>query len=341
MTIDSGSRVMLGLITVVVVAAALQVAKPVIAPVAFALFVNALAWPAQRAIERALPRPAALLIVVLGTVVVTATLVLTIVWGGGRIVQWLVANAGRLQALYLVKAEWLEGHGVAVAGLLAEHFDIRWLVGLAQGASGQLQGFITFALLTLVLTILGLLEVEITRDRLLALAGSRPGAAARVRASGTLAAKLRRYMLVRTAMSVLTGIAVWAFAHIVGLELATEWGVMACALNYIPVIGPLLATALPTLFAVLQFASVEAAVTVFVVLNVIQFAIGSTLEPRVAGAALAMSPFLVLLTVFVWTFLWGIAGAFIGIPIMMAALTLCDASPGSRWVAELLSGRKA
>ena len=80
------------------------------------------------------------------------------------------------------------------------------------------------------------------------------------------------------------------------------------------------------------------AVSVFIGLNFIQFLIGSYLEPRVAGAALSMSPFVVLFSVFFWAFLWGIPGAFIGLPIMIAVMTICGQFDGSRWVAELLSG---
>ena len=134
----------------------------------------------------------------------------------------------------------------------------------------------------------------------------------------------------------MTGVLVWAFATATGLELALEWGVIAFALNYIPVIGPLIATVFPTLFAMAQFASWQMTLTVFACLNVIQFLVGSYLEPRVAGSALAISPSVVLFAVFFWTFLWGIAGAFIGVPITIAVLTLCEQHPSSRWIADLL-----
>ena len=49
--------------------------------------------------------------------------------------------------------------------------------------------------------------------------------------------------------------------------------------------------------------------------------IGSYLEPRLAGATLSISPFLVLFSVFFWAYLWGLSGAFIGVPIVIAALT--------------------
>ena len=145
-------------------------------------------------------------------------------------------------------------------------------------------------------------------------------------------------MLVRSLMSVMTGLLVWAFASVVGLELAAEWGVIAFALNYIPFIGPLVATVFPALFAIAQFGSLQMAVIVFACLNLIKFIVGSYFEFRIAGSALSISPFLVLFAVFFWTFMWGIAGAFIGVPIVIAALTLCEQHPSSRWIADLLEG---
>ena len=129
-------------------------------------------------------------------------------------------------------------------------------------------------------------------------------------------------------------------ALLAGLELATAWGVIAFVLNDIPFIGPLVATVFPTLFALAQCESWRLAITVFLCLNLIQFLIGSYLEPRIAGAALAVSPFLVLFAVFFWAFLWGIPGAFIGVPIVIAILTVCEQRESTRWVATLLSGSK-
>jgi len=137
-------------------------------------------------------------------------------------------------------------------------------------------------------------------------------------------------------MSATTGLLVWAFASAAGLQLAAEWGVFV--LNYIPVIGPLAATVFPTLFAIAQFETWQMAAFVFGCLNLIQFVVGRYLEPRNAGGALSLSPFLVLFAVFFWAFLWGIAGAFIGVPIVIAAMTICEQHPSSRWVADLFSG---
>jgi predicted PurR-regulated permease PerM len=97
----------------------------------------------------------------------------------------------------------------------------------------------------------------------------------------------------------------------------------------------------PTLFALVQFESWQLAIAVFAGLNLIQFLIGSYLEPRMAGAALSISPFMVLLAVFFWSFLWGIAGAFVGVPIVIAFLAVCNEHDSTRWIAQLLSGRNS
>jgi len=208
-----------------------------------------------------------------------------------------------------------------------------------QEIGARIHGLLSFTLITFVFTVLGLLEVDVARTNIESLR-NRETAHTILQSSERIADKFQKYMLVRSIMSVLTGAVVWGFALLAGLELATAWGVIAFVLNYIPFIGPLVATVFPTLFALAQFESWRLAITVFLCLNLIQFLIGSYLEPRIAGAALAVSPFLVLFAVFFWAFLWGIPGAFIGVPIVIAILTVCEQRESTRWVATLLSGRK-
>jgi AI-2 transport protein TqsA len=330
---------MLGLSTAVLLLACLYFARSIFAPVAFALFVIAIVWPLQRTLEIRVPRLLALVATLVVTLLVIAVLGYLIVWAFSTVGRWLIDNALRFQALYVQWTDWLEEHGILVTSFLVENFNASWLIRAVQEIGGRLQGFVTFVVITFVFTALGLLEVEIARKNIETLS-NKEAARAILQASTQIADKFQRYMLVRSAMSVLTGLVVWAFALIAGLELATAWGVIAFVLNYIPFIGPLVATVFPTLFALLQFGSWQLAVIVFVGLNVIQFLIGSYLEPRIAGAALSLSPFLVLFAVFFWAFLWGIPGAFIGVPIVIAALALCEQRESTRWIAALLSGRE-
>jgi AI-2 transport protein TqsA len=86
-------------------------------------------------------------VTVLVTLAVVAVLALAIAWAFGRVAQWVVANAAQLQALYAQKIAWLE-RGRRGRGALAEQFDVRWLVRVAQGVLAQMQGMISFAVVT-------------------------------------------------------------------------------------------------------------------------------------------------------------------------------------------------
>jgi len=335
MTPDRGFHTAVGLIAAVAIFTAAYLASSVFAPVALALFIIAIVWPLQAGLQSHLPKLLALAIVMLVILAVFVAFGSLVVWGFGRVGHWFVSDAARFQLLYEQAKAWLENHGIALAGVWAEHFNIRWLVRAVQEITGRVSTTMTFWLVVFVYVMLGLIEVDDTRGKVRGMA-NREAARILLDGSATAAAKLRRYMVVRTLMSAITGALVWAFAALAGLQFAAEWGVIAFALNYIPFIGPFIATVFPTLFALAQFASWQATLGVFACLNAIQFVVGSYIEPRVCGSALALSPTVVLFAVFFWTFLWGLFGAFIGVPITIVFLTFCAQHPSSQWLAELL-----
>jgi len=324
-----------GLAAAVLIAAALAQASTVFAPLALALFIIAIVWPLQHWLQARMPQLLALGITILLTVSVCLGFGSLIVWGFGRVVRSVVTNLARYQALYDNAVIWLEAHGVSVAGVWAEHFNLQWLLRFSQLITGRVNTTFTFWLITLLYVVLGLLEVDDARVKVEAL-HNREAARVLLQGSAMAAAKFRRYMVVRTQMSAMTGLLVGAFAWIAGLQFPVEWGVIAFALNYIPFIGPFIATVFPTLLAMAQFHSWQAVLGIFFCLNVIQFVVGSYVEPRVAGNVLAISPLVVLFTTFLWTYLWGLFGTFIGVPMALAALTFCEQHPASRWVADLL-----
>ncbi|WP_269930984.1 AI-2E family transporter [Aminobacter sp. HY435] len=325
--------------TGILVLALLKVGDSIFVPLVVSLFVIALVWPLQAALQKVLPRLLALFITLSLTIAVVVAVGSSVVWGFGKLAQWLFLNAGRFQAIYVDWTEWLEERGIAVAGPLADRFDVTWLVGFTQGVAGRLNSFAGLALLVFVLVMLGLLEVEDFIRRLQSPA-AQPHGARILAANREIGAKLRRFMLVRTFASVLTGLVVWGFAIAAGLELATAWGAIAFALNYIPFLGPFFATMFPTMFAIAQFESWQMALLIFAGLNLIQFVIGSYLEPIITGASLAISPFAVIFAVFFWSFMWGISGAFIGVPILIAFIVYCAQAPSMRWIAVLLASGK-
>ena len=124
---------------------------------------------------------------------------------------------------------------------------------------------------------------------------------------------------------------------VAGIELATAWGVIAFVLNYIPFIGPLIATIFATLFALVQSGSWQVCFAVFVseFHPIRHWKLSRTADCRRRFVYVSIHR---LLAVFFWSFLWGIAGAFIGLPIMIAILTICEQHKSTGWIALLLSG---
>jgi AI-2 transport protein TqsA len=330
-------KVALAIGAAVAVAFAAYQAASVFAPLVLALFIIAITWPLQRWMQSHIPRLVALAITLIVIVAVGVAFASLIAWGFGRVGRALVSDAARYQMLYDNLVAWLDSHGISVAGLWAEHFNVRWLLVKAQYVTGRINSTLAFWLITLTYVILGLLEVDDIRRKVDALR-NRDAARVMLDGSAATAVKFRKYLWVRTQMSVLTGLFVGLFALVTGLQFAAEWGVIGFALNYIPFIGSFIATLFPTLLAMTQFDTWQGVVATFICLNIIQFVIGSYVEPRLSGSVLAISPFVVLFAIFLWTFLWGLFGTFIGVPIALAILTFCEQHPGSRWLSDLLGG---
>jgi AI-2 transport protein TqsA len=331
-------RVVNLLFGLVLVFAVLYFVRVLFEPLAFALFGIALVWPLQEAIARRTSKPIALILTVTLTLIVLIVFVWAIVWSIGDVVHWVSDNSARFQSLYVRLTEWLEGHDIFIAGTL-EQLDARTFVGLFRGVASGANYFVGFCLVVFLFLMFGLTELQDFRlkfDQLETRIGLDVS-----RVAGEIAQKIRKYMAIRTLTSVLTGLAVFAFTLSIGLELAIAWGIISFVLNYIPYLGPLVAVVLPVLFATVQFESWKMAAIIFGGLYIIQFLIGNYLEPVIAGKALAISPFVMLFAFFFWDFLWGMPGAFIGLPVTIALVTICEQNPSSRWIAKLLSSSGA
>lgn len=315
----------------------LHLAGSIVAPMAFSLFVIAIVWPMQSTLQRRMANWLAVVVTILMTLAIIAVLIYLLVWAFGLVVQWMLQNAARFQSLYGQADKWLLEHGLSLSSLMIDGYSPSWIIGAAREIGGRCYQLVSFATITFAFTSLALLEVDIVRKNVSRL-GDQKFRQSLLRASENIAEKFQKYMLVRTVMSIVTGVIVWSFALAAGIELATAWGVIAFVFNYIPLMGPLFATLFPTAFALVQSESWQLAVLVFICLNVIQFVTGSYIEPRIAGATLSISPFMVLFAVFFWALLWGIPGAFIGVPIVIAILTICEEHESTKWLATLLSG---
>ena len=87
-------------------------------------------------------------------------------WAFGRVGRFLVADAARYQAFYEQAAMWLDSHGVEIAGLWAEHFNVGWLLRAMQYFAGRANSMLSFWLIAIVYVVLGLIEIDDIRQRI-------------------------------------------------------------------------------------------------------------------------------------------------------------------------------
>jgi AI-2 transport protein TqsA len=153
--------------------------------------------------------------------------------------------------------------------------------------------------------------------------------------------KCGRYFWTRTVVSGIQGVCSGGAALALGLDLAFIWGLTAALLNYIPTIGSLLSVVPPALFALFQFQDVGRAALVFGVMCAIQLGLGIFVDPLLEGRQLQISAFLVLFSIAFWGWVWGIAGALIGVPLTVTILIFCAHLPGTKWIADLFSDGSA
>lgn len=151
--------------------------------------------------------------------------------------------------------------------------------------------------------------------------------------------KVKNYIQVKTALSVCTGALVGFLLHLLGVDLAFVFGLMAVLLNFIPNVGSILATLLPVPVILVDpsLSTVEVALAI-ILPGTIQFLIGNVLEPKLLGDSLNLSPVVILFSLSVWTALWGGIGALLAVPITATIQILCEQLEFTKPIASILRG---
>ena len=164
-----------------------------------------------------------------------------------------------------------------------------------------------------------------------------------VRSQGVRAdveSRIRRYLVLQTAISIATGLLVGGVLMLLGVPLAMAFGLLAFLLNFIPSIGSIIATLLP--LPVVLFSpdlSTQAAVLAIGIPALIQFVVGNVLSPKLMGDSLQLHPVTILLALMVWGALWGIVGMLLATPITAVLRMLLERLEATRPVANVMGGR--
>ena len=149
---------------------------------------------------------------------------------------------------------------------------------------------------------------------------------------------VERYLWIQTVTGALIALLSWALMTGLGLDNASFWAFLIFIIVFIPVIGGLIAAALPPLFALVQFPTLWQPLALFCGLQAILFIVGSILLPRMQRDSLNIDPVVVLLSLGFWGAVWGIPGMFLSTPLTVTGIIVLSQFRSARWIAVLLSG---
>lgn len=154
---------------------------------------------------------------------------------------------------------------------------------------------------------------------------------------GDVNLRVGSYLALKTLLSVFLGAVSWAVMRCFELEFAGFWAVLIAILNFVPYLGSVLGVMFPAIMAIVQFVDPGVVFSLVLALTVAQFLIGNFLDPYVMGNSLNLSPFAILVSLAVWSELWGIPGAFLAVPITAILAIVFSQFAGTRPIAVLLS----
>ena len=179
-------------------------------------------------------------------------------------------------------------------------------------------------IMVLFLTYFMLLSDQLFKRKLVEIVGTLSQKKVTVTVLEDIAGQIEQFLMIQLMTSgvvaVVTGLALWAM----GLQQAALWGLLAGIFNSIPYYGPLLVTGGLALVGFLQFGTVGMTIAVAGVSLLITTLEGSLLTPTLMSRASSMNQVAVFAGLLFWSWVWGIWGMLLAVPMMMVLKVICD-----------------
>jgi len=317
----------------VVVIAGVQAAATILVPMLLSVFIAIICWPLVEWLYRhKIPGWLAILLVVIGLLVLMTGVGLFV----GKSIDSFIGNLpnyqNRLQANMAGLFAWLSERGF---DLSRERFNeflnpgrlMQWAGTMVTALTGA---FANTALILFYVTFM-FLEAFILPTKLQLVFGDSKMALR----FELFFANLRRYLRLKTLISLLTGATVTLWLTFLEVDYPILWGALAFVLNFIPNIGSFIAAVPAILLALVQFGPGVAFYTAmgYLVINTL---IGGILDPRIVGIGLGLSTLVVFLSLIFWGWILGPVGMFLSVPLTVIFKMFLEDNPGTRWIAVLL-----
>lgn len=332
---EAARKTILVVAGLVIVLAGLREAGAFMLPVITALFLAVISSPAVAFLEERakMPGPVAIVLTLLLDMSLLAGFVALLVSSFDGFTEALPRYQAALANLANDAASALRSYGVAVSDEALD--DLRRpgnLMGIAEDLLHEATQLITNTVLVILLLGFMLFEARAMREKIGVLLGIASGAVERFAAA---AADLQRYLVVKTILSLLTGVLSGCWFAACGVDFPLLWGLLTFLLNYIPSVGPAISLVPPVLVALLVQGPGGAAIAAAGHLS-IGLVIGNVLEPRMMGQALGLSTLVVFLSMMFWGFVWGPVGALFAVPLTMVIRGVLETIEETRWAAAML-----
>jgi len=148
--------------------------------------------------------------------------------------------------------------------------------------------------------------------------------------------QIERFLLVRVATSVVVAVATYVAFALAGLEQAAVWGIAAGVFNSIPYFGPVIVAAGTAVVAFLQFGTAGMAAFIAGLSLVITSLEGWVLTPWLTSRAARTNEIAVFVGLIFWSFVWGLWGTLLAVPMLVAVKAFCDRIDDLKPIGELL-----
>ena len=200
-----------------------------------------------------------------------------------------------------------------------------------------LMGFVSQATMVIFLVFFLLLSGDTFKRKLVKLTGpSLSRKKVTVHILEDINTSIQNYMFMLLVTNALLALLMWVALHMIGLQNAGAWAIMAGLLHIIPYFGPLLITIATGLVAFLQFESLELVLLVMASSLGIATLVGTFVTTWMTGRIARMNPTAVFISLLFWGWLWGVWGLLLGVPIIVIVKVVAERVQGMEVVAELL-----
>lgn len=130
-----------------------------------------------------------------------------------------------------------------------------------------------------------------------------------------------RYLQISALIYLSLGIVTAILLYLLNMPNPVLWGALAALLGFIPYVGPMIVFCCISVVSLVTFDSwwqIGAPPLAYGLLTIVE---GSFITPAILGRQLTISPIAIFLSMLVWTWVWGIPGALLSVPILVVMLT--------------------